>query len=125
MKQAWSERERALVLLGLERADLAESVHLVPAALDRGERPGQQLLEVSERGVDVVVDLVAQALRLGPGLTDDPGRLVLGGDHDLVDGYQPGVLSLALGYDPLSLPLAGLDDLVAFFQQRTRPAQLR
>jgi len=48
-------------------------VHLVPAALDRGERPGEELLEVGQRGVDVVVDLLTQPLGLGPGLGDDPG----------------------------------------------------
>src|SRR4029453_588352 len=58
---------------GLVPADLAQRVHFVPAALDRGERPGQELLEVGQRGIDVLVHFVAQALGLRAGLSHQPG----------------------------------------------------
>jgi hypothetical protein len=49
---------------------------------------------------------------------------VLGGDGDLVDGDEAGVLGLALADDPVGLAAAGVYDLVALVEQGRGPPQL-
>src|SRR5436190_7478751 len=110
------EGEGAFVFFGLEGAHFAEGVHLVAAAFDRREGTGEELLEVGQRGVDVVVDLLAQPLGLRPRLARDPPRLVLGRHDDLVDRDQAGVFGLALRDDPFGFAAPGVDDLVALVQ---------